>query len=357
MGGQILATDEVRKHAEPEVDWSFLDSGLFWLRGFPERWRLYEVSWSDTSAGTRPSAAPARLTPFLERDAERASLRVLVDDAVEGHGKLALIAGEPGVGKSRLAAEIGDEAQAHGMRVLTGHCVNMNGAPAYLPYVEIIEQVISSPRSPLVLREALGDVAPEIARIAPALRRAFPDIPPPVELPPELGRRYVWNSFSEFIGRAARDEPLMLVLEDLHWADESTLLLTDYLTPLLSDMPVLVLGTYRDVEVDLHHPLARVIGQLSRRRLMERVSLGRLSYDGVRAMLRALAGQPAPEQLTRVIDRETEGNPFFVEEVYLHLVEPESCWTSMAAYVLICGWTRCRCRRASDWCWGNGWTD
>ena len=321
VGGQILATDEVRKHAEPQVDWSFLDSGLFWLRGFPERWRLYEVSWSDTSAGTRPSAAPARLTPFLERDAERASLRGLVDDAVGGHGKLALIAGEPGVGKSRLVAEIGDEAQARGTRVLTGHCVNMNGAPAYLPYVEIIEQVISSPRSPLVLREALGDVAAEIARIAPALRRAFPDIPPPVELPPELARRYVWNSFSEFIGRAARDEPLMLVLEDLHWADESTLLLTDYLTPLLPDMPVLVLGTYRDVEVDLHHPLARVIGQLARRRLVERVSLGRLSYDGVRAMLRALAGQPAPEQLTRVIDRETEGNPFFVEEVYLHLVE------------------------------------
>ena len=86
-------------------------------------------------------------------------------------------------------------------------------------------------------------------------------------------------------------------------------------------MPVLVLGTYRDVEVDLNHPLARVIGQLSRRRLVEQVSLRRLSFDGVRAMLRALAGQPAPEQLVRVIDRETEGNPFFVEEVYLHLVE------------------------------------
>lgn len=321
VGGQILATDEVRKHAEPQVDWSFLDSGLFWLRGFPDRWRLYELSWSDTSASTRPGPALVRLTPFLERDVERASLRVLVDNAVDGQGKLALVAGEPGVGKSRLVAEIGDEAQAHGMRVLTGHCLDMNGAPAYLPYVEIIEQVISSPRSPLALREALGDVAPEIARIAPALRRAFPDIPPPVELPPELARRYVWNSFSEFIGRAAQDDPLMLVLEDLHWADESTLLLTDYLTPLLPDMPVLVLGTYRDTEVDLHHPLTRVIGQLARRRLIEQVSLGRLSYDGVRAMLRALAGHPAPEQLIRVIDREAEGNPFFVEEVYLHLAE------------------------------------
>ena len=84
VGGQILMTDDVRKHAEPQLDWSFLDSGLFWLRGFPERWRLYEVSWNDTSAGARPTAGPARLTPFVERDAERASLRRLVDDALAG---------------------------------------------------------------------------------------------------------------------------------------------------------------------------------------------------------------------------------------------------------------------------------
>ena len=324
IGGQILTSEQVRKHAEPQVDFSFLDSGLFWLRGFPDRWRLYEVSWSDTSSGARPSAVPARLTPFVARDTERASLRRLVDDALVGHGGLALVLGEPGVGKSRLVAEIGDEAQARGMRVLTGHCVEMSGAAPYLPYVEIIEQAISNPRSPLALRKALGDVAAEIARIAPALRRAFPDIPPPIELPPELARRYVWNSFGEFLGRAAQGQPLLLVLEDLHWADESTVQLTEYLAPLLPEMPVLVLGTCREVEVDLHHPLSRLIGQLGRRRLVERVPLRRLSFDGVRGMLRALAGQPVPEQLVRVIYRETEGNPFFVEEVYLHLVESGS---------------------------------
>ena len=321
IGGQILTSEQVRKHAEPQVHFSFLDSGLFWLRGFPERWRLYEVSWSDTSAAARPSAVPASRTPFIERDAERASLRRLVDDALVGRGGLALVLGEPGVGKSRLVAEIGDEAQAHGMRVLTGHCVEMSGAAPYLPYVEVIEQALSNPHSPLALREALGDVAAEIARIAPALRRAFPDIPPPIELPAELARRYVWNSFGEFLGRAAQGQPLLLVLEDLHWADESTVRLTEYLAPLLPEMPVLVLGTCREIEVDLHHPLSRVIGQLGRRRLIERVTLRRLSYDGVRGMLRALAGQPVPEQLARLIYRETEGNPFFVEEVYLHLVE------------------------------------
>jgi class 3 adenylate cyclase/tetratricopeptide (TPR) repeat protein len=320
-GGEILITDVVRERAEPHVDWSFLDSGLFWLRGFPERWRLYEVSWNETSAGARSITVPALLTPLVEREAERVTLRQLLNDTLVGHGKLALVAGEPGVGKSRLVTEIGNDAQARGTRVLTGHCVEMSGAPPYLPYVEMIEQAISSPRSPLALREALGDVAPEIARIAPALRRVFPDIAPPVELPPELARRYVWNSLSEFIGRAAQNQPLMLVLEDLHWADESSVLLTEYLAPLLTEMPVLLLGTYRDLEVDLSNPLARVIGQLERRRLLERVSLRRLSLDGVSGMLRALAGQPAPEELTQVIHRETEGNPFFVEEVYLHLVE------------------------------------
>ncbi|MFZ1118259.1 MAG: AAA family ATPase [Propionibacteriaceae bacterium] len=321
VGGEILITDEIRKQAEPQLDYSFLDSGLFWLRGFPELWRLYEVSWNDTSAGSRPSAVRAPLTAFVEREAERARLRQLVDDALVGRGRLALVAGEAGVGKSRLVAEIADEAQARGMRVLTGHCVEMSGTPPYLPYVEIIEQAISSPRSSVALLEALGEVAPEIARIAPALRRAFPGIPPPVELPAELARRYVWNSFSEFVGRAAQRQPLLLVLEDLHWAGESTVLLTEYLAPLLPDIPVLVLGTYRDDEVDLNHPLARVLGQLGRRRLIEQVGLHRLSFDGVRAMLRGLAGQPAPEQLVQVIDRETEGNPFFVEEVYLHLAE------------------------------------
>jgi class 3 adenylate cyclase/tetratricopeptide (TPR) repeat protein len=323
VGGQILTSDEVRKDAERDLDWSFLDSGLFWLRGFPERWRLYEVSWNDTSASAWTNAVSARLTPFVEREAERTILRGLINEALAGDGRLALVAGESGVGKSRLVAEICDEAQVRGMRVLVGHCVEMSGAPPYLPYVEMIEQAISNPRSPLALRQALGDVAAEIARIAPALRRVFPDIPPPVELPAELARRYVWNSLSEFIGRAAEGQPLLLVIEDLHWADESTVLLTEYLAPLLPDLPVLVLSTYRDAEVDLDHPLARVIGQLERRRLVERVSLNRLSFDGVRALVRALAGQPVPEQLVRVIDGETEGNPFFVEEVYLHLVESD----------------------------------
>jgi class 3 adenylate cyclase/tetratricopeptide (TPR) repeat protein len=320
-GGQILVSDDVRQQAEPELGWEFVDSGLFWLPGFSQRWRLYEVSLGAAAPAARSVAPAVPLTPFVGRDSERASLRRDVDAALGGHGRLGLVAGEAGVGKSRLVAEVGAEAQARGMGVLTGHCVQMDGATPYLPYVEIVEQAISSPRSPLAMREALGDVAPEIARIAPVLRRVFPDIEPPVELPTELARRYLWNSFGEFLLRAAQRRPLLLVLEDLHWADESTVLLTEYLAPLLPQMPVLVLGTYRDDEVDLSHPLSRVISQLGRRRLVDRITLRRLSFGGVRAMVQALAGQPPPEELVRVIDSETEGNPFFVEEVYLHLAE------------------------------------
>src|SRR5215217_6424501 len=108
----------------------------------------------------------------------------------------------------------------------------------------------------------------------------------------QLARRYVWNSLSEFMGRAAKVQPLLLVLEDLHWADESTVLLTEYLAPLLPEMPVLILGTYRDQEVDLHHPLAEVIDQLKRAGLDELVTLRRLSYDGVQEVLDGLVGQP-----------------------------------------------------------------
>jgi hypothetical protein len=96
VGGEILITDEIRKDAEPQLDYSFLDSGLFWLRGFAELWRLYEVSWNDTSSGPRPGAASTPLTAFVERDAERARLRRLVDETLVGRGRLALVVGEAG---------------------------------------------------------------------------------------------------------------------------------------------------------------------------------------------------------------------------------------------------------------------
>jgi predicted ATPase len=155
----------------------------------------------------------------------------------------------------------------------------------------------------------------------PQLRNLYDDIPPGLELPPEQERRYLFNSISEFVTRAASTRPLIIVLDDLHWADASSLALLETVAAGIASVPVLILGTYRNVELDLNRPLARVLDGLVRRRLVHRVNLKRLPRDGVAAMLERLAGQSPPDKLVDAIYGESEGNPFFVEEVYRHLSE------------------------------------
>ena len=311
-GGEILVSHDV---AETSGDHAYRDRGLFWLKGFPERWRLYQLEWGDGVA------APAiGLGPLVERESDLADLRRSVEDAIGGHGGLVLISGEAGAGKTRLTQEVDAEAERKGMRILVGHAVDQGSIP-YLPFVEAFEDGLAGARSAASLQAALGDAAPEIARIAPGIRRAIPDLPPPVDLPPDQARRFLWLSIREFLERAGRSRPLLLVLEDLHWADGSTVLLLEHLAGSLADMPVLILGTYRDVEVGPTHPLSRAIGQLARRRLVARISIERLTREGVAALIRGLAGQDPPPQLVSLIHSESEGNPFFVEEVFLHLRE------------------------------------
>jgi len=318
-GSQILVSETVKALLGPAKDVQFADRGRFRLKGFPERWRLFEVIWQEE----RPSvAAPPMVerTPFVGRDAERAELRRFLEQAAGGHGSLAMIGGEPGVGKTRLAEELMAEARQRGMTALIGHCYEMEGAPPYMPIVEALEAAART-ATPEGFRAALGDAAGEVARIMPELRRLFPDIPAPLELPPEQERRYLFNSVREFIERAGRARPLLLVLDDLHWADDSTMLLVQHIAQQLHEMPVLIVGTYRDVELDVARPLARALDELHRQRLVHRIALKRLAEEGVSAMLRALSGQEPPAPLVQVIYSETEGNPFFVEEVFQHLAE------------------------------------
>src|SRR3990172_1791618 len=174
---------------------------------------------------------------------------------------------------------------------------------------------------PEALRDALGDSAQEVAKLMPELRRMFPDIPLPPELPPEQEQRYLFNGMRDFLVRAGRAQPLLLVLDDLHWADDSTMLLVQHIAQQLHEMPVLIVGTYRDVELDVARPLARALEELLRQRLAHRIAIRRLPHDDVAAMLQALSGQEPPTPLVEVVFSETEGNPFFVEEVFQHLAE------------------------------------
>jgi class 3 adenylate cyclase/tetratricopeptide (TPR) repeat protein len=314
---QILVPETVKALIGPVKDLAFVDRGRFRLKGFPERWRLYEVVWREGAP-----AAPAYLerTPFVGRETERAELRRLLEGALRGQGALAMIGGEPGVGKTRLAEELAAEARERGALALIGHCYEMEGAPPYIPFVEVIESAVRA-IPPDGLREALGDAAPEVAKLLPELRHLVPDIPPPLELPPEQERHFLFNNLRAFLARAAAARPLLLVLDDLQWADDATLLLLEHIAQGLHEMPVLILGTYRDMELDVARPLARTLEDLVRQRLAHDLALRRLPEAGVAAILRGLSGREPPPSLVQVIFGETEGNPFFVEEVFKHLAE------------------------------------
>ena len=178
-----------------------------------------------------------------------------------------------------------------------------------MPFVEILEQALAAAPSPEAFRALLGDDAPEAAKLLPRLRRLFPDIPPPLELPPEQERHYLFNSLRDFFARVAAGRPLFLVLDDLHWADEGTLLLLEHLAEHLPRLAVLAVGTYRDTEVTPDHRLARPLEALLRRRLAQPMSLKRLPEDGVAALLRALSGQEPPPSLVDGRARRDPGQP------------------------------------------------
>ena len=317
-GGEILVPEVVRQLASGSLpDSVFVDRGRFRLKGFPERWKLYEVVWQES----RRVPTFSERTAFVGRESQLSEARPLLDSARAGRGCIVLISGEAGVGKSRLAQQISSEAEALGFLPLTGRCYEMEGAPPYLPFIEALEQTRTTV-SPETFRTALGEQAGEVARIMPELRRWYDDIPPPLDVPDALHERwFVFNSVKDFIMRASSMRPLLLNLEDLHWADESSLLLLQHIAGNIAEMNIVIIGTYRDVGLEVDRPLARTLEDLLRGRLAHRIPLKRLPTAGVEAMLSAISGKPVPPALAKVIFDETDGNPFFVEEVFRHLAE------------------------------------
>jgi tetratricopeptide (TPR) repeat protein len=229
------------------------------------------------------------------------------------------VGGEPGVGKTRLAMEAAAYAESRGFRSFIGHCYERDEPYPYLPFAEIFETMLAQEGRD-DFRRLLGDNAGEMAQIAPRLQRIFPDIPPPGELPPQQARRYMFQSLTEYLARSVRRAPLFLVLDDVHWADESTLALLNFLAHRVDQMAMVIVGTYRDGEADSQPALMRTLEELLRVAIRP-LKLRGLSRDAVALMLRELGMCDPPESLVRLLFNETEGNPFFVMEVYRHLVE------------------------------------
>jgi tetratricopeptide (TPR) repeat protein len=262
----------------------------------------------------------AERTAFVGRESEGSAIRAAIDRTSNGHGSIVMLFDGPGVGKTRLAVEMAEYASRKGFRCSVGRCYEGDEPFPYLPFAEIIESNLARAASLDDYFRQMGSNAAELAQIAPSLRRIFPDISKPMELPPAQQRGYLFQGFSEALARAARSRPQLLVLEDLHWADESTLALFIYLANRIAQFPAVIIGTYRGGYSDDNPALVRTLEELIRMGVRPQ-KLSGLSKDAVGQMLDGLSQRQAPESLVSLIFEESQGYPFFVEEVYRHLLE------------------------------------
>ena len=261
-----------------------------------------------------------RGSPLVGREYERCAFLRALDDAETAKGGVIFLTGEPGIGKTRLAEESSTLARDRSFVVLAGRCSDDPMAVPLQPFVEILEQALAVfPRD--TFRSLPPDFASVIARIAPAMRREFRRIPPPLKLPPEQQRRHLFNGYLDLLERGCEARPLYLVLDDLQWADEATCLLLRHLGLAAGRLRLLIAGTFRDTEVGETHALRRVQAELIRQRLAKCFALGPLSSGELAQVLEWSAGSHPPESAVDFFVRSTDGNPFFLEELYQHLVE------------------------------------
>src|SRR5829696_5760313 len=266
-------------------------------------------------AETRPANPLESLAGgvFVGRERELEQLREAVDVALSGRGSLQLLVGEPGIGKTRAAEELATYAWVSGARVYWGRCREDEGAPAYWPWVQAIRSYARD-ADPVALAWQVGGGAAEVAHLVPEVAEKL-EVEPATGSDSEEARFRLFDSVTSLLLAAARDRPLVVVIDDLHWADEPSLLLLRFAARELGSSGLLIVGTYRDVELGRHHPLARVLGEISGLEGSARIPLKGLSVAAVERYVEMTAGAPAPAGLAEAVHQQTDGNPFFVGEV------------------------------------------
>jgi DNA-binding SARP family transcriptional activator len=265
-----------------------------------------------------PSAAEpaveATRGAFVGRERELAELVGGLDDAVAGRGRLFLVSGEPGIGKSRLAEELVAHARARGARVLVGRCWEAGGAPAYWPWVQALRAYVRQAERG-ALRAQLGAGAADLAHLVPELRELFPDLPE-APLPDSDGARVrLFDATTTFLARLCGARPLVVVLDDLHDADPSSLLLLQFLARELGQSRLFVLGCYRDVDPLVGEPLAAALVELAREPATEQVRLSGLGESELADYIEQVTAVTPPDDVVQAIHAKTEGNPLFVAEL------------------------------------------
>ncbi len=270
------------------------------------------------------AAAVAPAAVFVGREREMALLEGALDAALAGSGRLVMLSGEPGIGKSRTAAELAGRAASRGARVLTGRCYEREGAPPYWPWVQIL-RALARECDPEDLLRWLGPGAGEIAALVPEVRERLGAVDPPAPGgDPEQERFRLLDAVASALADAARDRPLVLVLEDLHAADLGSLRLLELVARGLRESPALVVGSYRDGEVPRTHPLAETLAALGGEPLVERIPLTGLTREETERFIAINRGAPAPAGLVDACAAQTEGNPLFLGELVRLLMQEGS---------------------------------
>lgn len=260
---------------------------------------------------------------LIGRERELEELKAHWQRAVEEHRHLVLLSGEPGIGKTRLARELMVYARLQGAAVLWGRCYEQEVAVPYRPFTDTFKDHVTGQPAE-VLRRQVGASAAELARLVPPLREKLGPIPPNPPLNPHEERLRLFDHVAAFLRNLATERPVLLFLDDLHWADEASLLLLQHLTRHVYDVPFLLLGAYRDTDLTRKHPLQNVLVELNRERLVTRLPLRHLDRQAVEEMIRAMCTTQVAPAVVEAIYRETEGNPFFVEEVVKALAQEDA---------------------------------
>jgi len=244
----------------------------------------------------RPSDAPALARVFVGREEELAVLRAALARAMAGRGTVVLVSGEPGIGKTELADRLAAAAESRGVHVVWGRAWEGEGAPAFWSWARIIGACLAQwEREALATR--LGAALPYLAQVAPEAGKQLPGLPTPPSLDSEQARFRLFDAVTTFLTVSSREQPLVVVLDDLHWADKPSLLMLQFLAREIADSRLLVIGTYRDVEVSRGNPLADVLPALRRERTVARILLRGLPEEDVRTLVAALEGDKVPAAL------------------------------------------------------------
>ena len=327
QGGQILATDVVKLLAR-RSGYNFATERELELKGLPEPVVAWEVLWESIDEGESAGIPlPPRLPPVPQigvvgRRPEQERLAETLKAVASGEPpQVVLVGGEAGVGKSTLTSAWARDAHAQGAVVLYGRCDEDLVVP-YRPFVEVLTHYLAHAED-AVISELGDDHLGVLVRLVPALHTRRPDLEATRSSDPDAERWMLYGAVVALIERASRLAPVVLLLDDLHWADRPTLQLLRHCSTTLVGRVVL-LGTYRDAELSSSHPLTETLAVLTREPSVTRMALSGLDDDEVVFFVEAAAGQTldgAAVELAHALYQETDGNPFFVGEVLRHLVE------------------------------------